>query len=119
MKIPVWTMPAIYSASAGAVAMAIVGFNYMGWTTSATAERMAQEKASTAVVAALVPLCVAKARDDADATRLTKLRGETSSFSRSEQVRAAGWATLPGMTSPNSNLASACSERLVTAAVGG
>lgn len=108
-------MPAIYSAAAGAVVMAIVGFNYMGWTTSATAQRMAQDQAGTAVVAALVPLCVAKARDDADPARLTKLRGETSSYSRGEQVRSAGWATLPGMTAPHQALASACSERLITA----
>lgn len=119
MKIPVWTKPAIYGAVAGAVVMAIVGFNYMGWTTSHTAQRMAQEEATTAVVAALLPLCVAKARDDADPARLVKLRGETSSYSRSEQVRAAGWATMPGMTGPNANLATACSERLATASTGG
>ncbi len=99
--------------------MAIVGFNYMGWTSRGTAERMAQDEASTAVVAALLPMCVAKARDDADPARLVKLRGETSSYSRSEQVRAAGWATLPGMSGPNSNLATACSERLITATAGG
>jgi len=49
-----------------AIAISILGFNQMGWTTSGTADRMATERANAAVVAAFVPFCVAKAQQDAD-----------------------------------------------------
>ena len=64
MRIPVWFKPGVWGVGVGAVAMAIVGFTQLGWTTSGNAELLAQERASTAVVAALVPFCVAKAQQD-------------------------------------------------------
>jgi hypothetical protein len=119
MKIPVWTKPAIWGAVGGALFTALFGFNYLGWSSAGNAKRMAEAHADTAIVAAMVPFCVAKAKEDADPARLEKLRAETSSYTRSEQVRAAGWATLPGMTSADGNLARACSERLLTVTAGG
>jgi len=115
MKMPIWTKPAIWGGVFGAVAIASIGFSSFGWTTSTSANRMADDRASTAVVGALVPFCVAMAKADTDAARMTKLRGETSSYSRSDIVRTSGWATMPGMTAPDYNLATACSERLTTA----
>ena len=115
MKLLVWTSTAIWSGLGGATAMAILGFSTLGWSTGSSANRMAGERASTAVVSALVPFCVAKAKGDPDASRMTKLRAETSSYTRSDLVRTSGWATLPGMTSPDYNLSTACSERLATA----
>ena len=50
MTIPVWLKPSLWGALAGAAAMAIIGFSQLGWTTSSTAERLAQERADTAVV---------------------------------------------------------------------
>lgn len=115
MNIPTWTKPAIWGAVIGAAAFTIFGFSYMGWTTAGTADRMAAERSETAVVAALVPFCVAKAQGEAGAEALAKLKLETSSYSRSDIVRTAGWATLPGMSAPDSALARACSDRLMTA----
>ncbi len=115
MKFPSWTSTAIWSGLGGAAAMTILGFSTLGWSTGNSANRMASERASSAVVSALVPFCVAKAKADTDATRMTKLRAEASSYSRSDLVRNAGWATLPGMTSPDYGLSSACSETLMIA----
>jgi hypothetical protein len=112
MKLPSWTSTAIWSGLGGAVVMTILGFSTFGWTTGGSAKRMADERASTAVVAAQVPFCVAKAQADTDLARMTKLRAETSSYSRSDIVRSNGWATLPGMTAPDYNLSTACSEKL-------
>ena len=77
---------------------------------------MAADRSGTAVTAALVPFCVARAEDPAAAVGLAKFRAETSSYARSDLVGTAGWATMPGMPGPNSALASACSEKLMTAA---
>jgi len=105
--------PGIWGGVVGAVAIMVLGFWEMGWTTGGTAERMAKERADTAVVAALVPFCVASAQHDPDAANLAKFKAEGSSYSRTELVSKAGWATLPGMTSPDRALASACSDKLM------
>jgi hypothetical protein len=118
MKIPVWVKPGVWGAGVGAIAMAIIGFSQLGWTTSGKAELLAQERASTAVVAALVPFCVAKAQLDPDKGIYAKLRAETSSYSRSDMVLKAGWATVGNDTSPDSALARACSEQLAAAKAG-
>ena len=116
MNIPSWTKPGIWGAVIGAAAFTIFGFSYMGWSTAGSAEKRAVERADAAVVAALVPFCVAKAQAVANTDALAKFRSETSSYSRNDMVQTAGWATLPGMTSPDSALARACSDRLMTAA---
>ena len=74
--------------------------------------QLAQERAETAVVAALVPFCVAKAQEDTEQAALAKLRAEQSSFSRSDLVTKAGWATLGVAKTPDSALARACSVKL-------
>ena len=118
MKSPVWLKPGIWGAVAGAAAMAITGFSQLGWTTSATAEKLAQERASTAVVTALVPFCVAKAQLDPDKTVVAKMQAETAWYSRSDMVMKAGWATVGDDKSPDSALARACADKLGSARSG-
>jgi hypothetical protein len=112
MKTPVWLKPGLWGAACCAVAMAVVGFSQLGWTTQHSAEQMAQDQSEAAVISALVPFCVAKAQQDPDRATLVKFQTETSSYSRSDLVMQAGWATVGGTTAPNSNLARACSEQL-------
>jgi hypothetical protein len=113
MQIPEWLKPGLWGAVAGAIAMAIVGFWQLGWVTTTTANQLAQERADTAVVAALVPFCVVKAQQDPDSkTVLAKLQAEQSSYSRSDLVMKAGWATVGGDKAPDSALAHACSDKL-------
>jgi len=100
MRVPVWVKPGVWGSVVGAIAISILGFNQMGWTTGGTADRMATERANAAVVAAFVPFCVAKAQQDTDKAKLVKLGGETSSYSRRQIVMDAGWATMLGMPSP-------------------
>ena len=116
MKLPDWTKPGLWGAIVGGIVTMILGFSYMGWTTAGSTDRIAAERASAAVTAALVPFCLAKAEGDVDPAKLAKLKTEQSSYSRSDMVRTAGWATMPGMVAPDYALAQACSERLQTAA---
>ena len=60
--------PALWGAAAGAIALAIVGFNWGGWVTGGTAETIAKNRAATAVVAVLAPICVEKFRQAAGAS---------------------------------------------------
>lgn len=116
MKLPSWTAPAIWGAVAGAVAMSTIGFSAFGWHTARDTSNIADDRARAATLAAQLPICLANARADTDPTRLAKLRAETSSYTRGDMVRTAGWATLPGMVTADTNLASACSERLMAPA---
>ena len=115
MRSAAFVKPALWGVVAGAVIMSFVGFRLLGWTTAGSAERAATERAGGAVVTALGPFCVAKAQQDADATKRTKLRAEESSYTRAQLVQAAGWATMPGATATDDALARACAETLVAA----
>lgn len=90
--------------------MVVVGFSSMGWTTAGSAQRLAKQSADDAVIAALVPVCVAKAK--LDGVRLAKFEAEPSSYTRSQMVTAAGWADVGSETAPDYALARACSEKL-------
>jgi len=109
---PKWVKPGIWGGVIGAIAMMIVGFWGIGWTTGGSAEKMAYERANSAVVAALVPFCIGNAQHDVDLAKLTKVRAESSSYSRRQLIMDAGWATMPGMTSPDGALATACADKL-------
>jgi hypothetical protein len=112
MKIPTISSTTIWATGIGAVAVMIVGFWGLGWTTARSAERMANDRAEAAVVTALVPFCVANAEHDADPAKLVKFKAEESSYSRSQLVADSGWATMPGTSEPDRALASACSDKL-------
>ena len=110
--------PGLWGAFAGAIAMAIVGFWGLGWTTQTNADRVARDRADAAVVTALVPFCVVNAKRDAESSKLAAFRTEESSYKRTQLVTDAGWASMPGAASANYALASACSEMLKGAKAG-
>ena len=107
-----WLKPAVWGAIIGAVATMIVGFSWLGWTLGSTAEKLAQQRAESAIVAALTPICVESFMKQSDATtKLAGLRG-TDSWKQREFVEKGGWATMPGSKAPNSSVAGACAEEL-------
>jgi hypothetical protein len=118
MELPSAVKPGLWGAAAGAIVMAIVGFNFLGWTTAATSQKLAQDTADTAVVVALLPFCVTKAQADPNLTILAKLQTEQSSYSRHDIVMKAGWATLGGEAAGRDDLARACADKLHLAKVG-
>ncbi|HEX3417321.1 MAG TPA: hypothetical protein VHT21_13090 [Stellaceae bacterium] len=98
----------------GAVAISVVGFSSLGWTLGSTAERMAKERAQTAVVDVLAPICVEKFQHQTDAaTKLIEFKKVSSSWDRRSFIEKGGWATMAGTDAPNSAVVSACAERLV------
>jgi hypothetical protein len=113
MQIPQWLKPAFWGAVIGAVAIMIVGFSWWGWTLGSTAERTARERADSAVVAVLTPLCVANFLQQPDAVvKLAELQ-KASSWTQSQFVEKGGWATLDGSKTPNSGVARACANELL------
>ena len=115
-------MPAIFQADSlkrlfqgaavGAAVTMIVGFNWGGWVTGGTAKDMTQRSASSAVVAALSPICVDKFQRSAEAVaNLSELK-KTSSYQQATFIEKGGWATLPGSDKTNSSVAAACANML-------
>jgi hypothetical protein len=114
MNIPVETKPALWGAAAGAVALAIAGFSWAGWTTGAKAETMAVTRSNDAVVAALAPVCVDRFEHASDAVANRAALVKLDSWTRGDYVEKGGWATF-GTTSPSDRLAAvakACADLL-------
>ena len=112
MKIHPGVKPAVWGAVVGAVAFTIVRFSSLGWTLGSAAEKMATERAETAVVAALAPICVANFQQQTDAAAKLVAFNKISSWDRRAVIEKGGWATMPGSNTPNSAVASACAEKL-------
>ena len=104
--------PTVWGAVAGAVAISVIGFSSMGWMLGGTAERMAVDRAESAVVGVLTPICVEKFQLQADsATKLIEFK-KAASWDQRALIEKGGWATTPGSERTNSAVASACAEKL-------
>lgn len=112
MKIPSQTKPAIWGAVGGAVALAILGFTWGGWSTASSSERVAKLRAENAVVAALSPICVSNFQKQPNADAALAELKKISSWSQGDFIAKGGLATMIGSTSPDSAVAKACAETL-------
>ena len=93
----------------------IVGFGWGGWTLGSNVEKVTKERAASAVVAVLAPICVDQFRQAVNASANL---GELSKFSyawdRDAFIEKGGWAIMPGSETTNSAVAKACAETLGT-----
>ena len=102
----------LQGAAAGAVATIVVGFYWGGWTLGSTAEKMAQQRSETAVVAVLAPVCAEKFAALPDAAAKKVALAKVDSWKRSDEFPK-DLVTLKGETSPNSDLVDACYKLVV------
>ena len=94
------------------VAISVIGFSSMGWTLGSTAERMAADRAESAVVSVLAPICVEKFQQQANsAAKLIEFK-KAASWDQRALIEKGGWATTPGTEKMNSAVASACVDKL-------
>jgi len=108
MTTPVWIKPALWGAVCGAIALAFVGFNWGGWQTQGGANKIATVEINSAVTAALTPYCLERAKSDPASAKIMADLKAAGTYSRSDVVSKAGWATPLGSSEPNSDLAQAC-----------
>ena len=108
MELPKWTEPALYGAGAGAIALAIIGFNWGGWVTGGTSAEMSQKSSRLAVAEALIPYCVALSISDPASVDIMKTLNEATSYKKRGILEKAGWATPLGASEPNRALAESC-----------
>ena len=91
----------------GAVATMVIGFYWGGWTLGSTADKMANQRSETAVVAALAPVCAAKFAALPDAAAKKIALAKVDSWKRSDEFPKE-LVTLQGESYPNSALVDAC-----------
>ena len=108
-----WIKPGVWGFVVGGIVTMIVGFSWGGWTTGGTAERVAMERSTAAVTAALVPVCLEKSKaDPARAKKLDALKALTSSYEQRDLLVKDGWASV-GEGEGNRDVAEACATHLL------
>lgn len=110
-----WLKPAAAGVIVGAIATMVVGFSWMGWVLGGTAERMAANRADSAVIVALTPSCVSRFLQQPNAAAKLAEFQKIDSWRQREFVEEGGWATPRGSETPNPGVATACAEELVKA----
>jgi hypothetical protein len=108
-----WMKPGAWGLVIGSVLTMILGFGWGGWMTGSGANRLAAQRTEAGVTAALVPVCLEKAKaDPARAKKLGDLAALTSSYDQRDAVLNDGWATV-GSGEANRDVAEACVSQLL------
>ncbi len=105
--------PALWGAVGGAIALAIIGFNWGGWVLGGTANQMAREAAGIAVVDRLAPFCFEQFHQYPEKDQKIKIIEEKSSWERDDYVKEQGWATMLGEKEAESKVAEKCADLLM------
>jgi hypothetical protein len=116
MEIPAQTKPVVWGAVGGAILTLIVGFNWGGWYTTSSADRMAKEVSEKKVIAALAPFCVDQFQKSADAAQTAALLNLTTNYERGSFLEKGGWTGLPGAKETNWGVGRACADLLASVA---
>lgn len=94
----------IWGLVIGASLAMIIGFNWGGWSTSATSQKMSED----ALLASRASICVAQFMSAPD--QKTKIREfqKTESYQKSELIEKGGWDRMPGQEKASWGVAGAC-----------
>lgn len=114
MKLPASTEPFVYGVIAGAVALALIGFNLGGWMTRDAAAERASARVELAKVEMLTTICVAQFQKDPKAkASLAELMAKDR-WDQADYVSKGGWARMPGggVAEPSRDVTEACAKTL-------
>jgi hypothetical protein len=95
----------------GAGVAMIVGFNWGGWTTSSTTQKISQD----AVMASHAAICVARFMNAPNFRVQATEFQKTESYSRAEIIEKGGWDRMPGQEKADWGVSTACVAGLETA----
>ncbi|MEE8415566.1 MAG: hypothetical protein V3S05_04775 [Desulfobacterales bacterium] len=103
----------VWAGIGGAILTMIIGFAWGGWVTGGTAQSRAEKLSADAVVARLVPICVAQFNQDQEKDKKLKELKEKSRWERDKYVKVQGWATMPYEKEPDGSVAEKCAEQIM------
>ena len=98
-------------AVAGVVVTLLLGFGWGGWMLQSKAQKLADQSASSAVIAALAPICVDRFQRATNSKASLVALKATDSWKQDTFVTDGGWATFSG-NEPNRSVAEACAKLL-------
>ena len=102
----------LQGAALGAFATLGIGFGWGGWMLGGSAKVLADNAATSAVVAAIAPICADQFQRSGDASvNLTALK-KVSTWDQGAFVEKGGWAVMPGSKTPDSGVPQACAALL-------
>ena len=104
----------LQGAAVGAIGTMIVGFSWAGWTLGSTAEEMANDRATAAVVKVLAPACVQRFQQQPDVQAQWAAFKDVSSWRRDAYIEEKGFATPIGSKTPHEAAAEQCASMLST-----
>jgi hypothetical protein len=78
-----------------------------------TAQKMAAEMTSAAMVDRLAPLCLVRFNQDPEKDQKLAVLKKTDSWQRYDYVEKQGWATISGEKEPDSQVAIECVSRIM------
>lgn len=97
-------MSGIWGFLLGAGLAMIVGFQWAGWSTAGTTQKLSDE----AVLSSRAAICVAQFMRAPDhKTKLKEFQG-TDAYQKSEFIEKGGWDRMPGQEAASWGVASAC-----------
>lgn len=108
---PVTNAKAVYGfwgIIVGASITMIIGFNWGGWTSANTTQKMNDE----AVLASRAAICAAQFMNAPNHEVNLKEYQETDSYMRSGFIEKGGWDKMPGQEKAGYGVSSACATRL-------
>jgi hypothetical protein len=107
------TKPFLLGGLAGAVLLAWVGFELVGWKSPSASEKFTKGQVSTAVATALGKICTVQFNGAANLPERLATLQKTEQWSRGGVLTKAGFATMPGEKEPANGVAEACANLLV------
>ena len=105
----------LQGAAFGAVATLVIGFGWGGWMLGGSAKELADSAATSAVVAAIAPICADQFQRSADAAASLTALKKVNTWDQGAFVEKGGWAVMPGSKTPDSGVPQACAALLSSA----
>ena len=102
----------LQGTAVGILATLVIGFGWGGWMLGSSAKTLADNTASSAVVAAVAPICVDQFQRSADAAANMTTLKKTDSWQQAAYVEKGGWAVMPGSKAADSGVSQACAALL-------
>lgn len=103
----------VLGAIAGAILVMTIGFGWGGWVLSSTSQRNGDTMVADALIARLVPMCVAKFNEDSEKKKKLRELTEKSYWEREAYVKEQGWATMPYEKKPDGRIAEVCAVQIM------
>ena len=102
----------LQGVAAGAVATFVIGFGWGGWMFGSSGKDLADSTASSAVVAAIAPICANQFQRSADAANNLAALKKTDLWQQAAYVEKGGWAVMPGSKAVDFGAPQACAALL-------